>query len=47
MNRPTKPAAGDAAALLCLETKSRVWDGFWTTDPDRVAAIDDAIAREL
>ena len=35
------------AALVCLETESRVWDGFWTTDPERVATIETAIAREL
>ncbi|SEP64417.1 DICT sensory domain-containing protein [Natrinema salaciae] len=35
------------AALVCLETEPRVWDGFWTYDPDRVAAIADYIRRAL
>ena len=41
------PPDAVGAALVCLETEPRVWDGFWTTDPDRVAAIADYIAREL
>jgi len=40
-------SALEPAALVCLEVEPRVWDGFWTYDPDRVAAIDDYIAREL
>lgn len=44
--RPNDPADGTASALVCLEDEPRVWDGFWTDDPDRVAAIDDTIARE-
>ncbi len=34
-------------ALVCLEVEPRVWDGFWTTEPDRVARIADYVAREL
>ena len=41
------PPDAVGAALVCLEVERRVWDGFWTTDPDRVAAIADYIAREL
>ncbi|SDJ47790.1 histidine kinase [Natronorubrum texcoconense] len=37
----------EATALVCLETEPRVWEGFWTTDPDRVATIDEAIGRDL
>lgn len=37
---------GDAA-LVALESKSRVWDAFWTYDDGRVAAIDDHIVRTL
>ncbi|MDF9744124.1 DICT sensory domain-containing protein [Natrinema salsiterrestre] len=37
----------DPIALVCLETERRIWDGFWTYDPDRVAAIGDYIDREL
>lgn len=35
------------AALVCLETEPRVWDGFWTMDPDRVTAIENYIGQEL
>ncbi|WP_440764003.1 DICT sensory domain-containing protein [Natronorubrum sp. DTA7] len=45
--RPDDPDSAEASALVCLETDPRIWDGFWTTDPDRVAAIEDAIARRL
>ncbi|QCC59752.1 histidine kinase [Natrinema thermotolerans] len=46
---PDDRRAPDAVgtALVCLETEPRVWDGFWTTDPDRVTRIADYIAREL
>ena len=37
----------DGIALVCLETEPRVWDGFWTSDQERVAAIDDYIMRAL
>ncbi|RZH68215.1 histidine kinase [Natrinema altunense] len=40
-------SASGPVALVCLETEPRTWDGFWTYDPDRVAAIDAYIAREL
>ncbi|ELY51696.1 DICT sensory domain-containing protein [Natronolimnohabitans innermongolicus] len=40
------PDAG-SAALVCLETASRIWEGVWTRNSERVAEIDDAIAREL
>lgn len=39
--------AGDAAALVCLEVEHRVWEGFWTTDPARVAEVAVAISRDL
>jgi hypothetical protein len=39
--------SNDPVALVCLETEPRIWDGFWTYDPDRVAAIGDYIDREL
>lgn len=35
------------AAMVCLETESRIWEGFWTYDPDRVAEIGTYIDREL
>ena len=35
------------AALVCLETEPRVWDGFWTYDSDCVGAIERYIATEL
>ncbi|MGQ3410831.1 histidine kinase [Natrinema sp. LN54] len=35
------------AALVCLETESRTWDGFWTVDPNRVASIAEYVARNL
>lgn len=46
---PDDRSAPDAVgtALVCLETESRVWDGFWTTEPDRVTRIADYVAREL
>ena len=47
MNPERRTKDVEAAALVCLETEPRVWDGFWTTDCDRVAAIDEAIGRDL
>ncbi|MFC6718626.1 DICT sensory domain-containing protein [Natrialbaceae archaeon GCM10025810] len=35
------------AALVALETDPRVWEGFWTTDPERVGAIESHIAETL
>ncbi|MCU4739810.1 histidine kinase [Halobacteria archaeon AArc-m2/3/4] len=35
------------AALLALETESRIWDGFWTDDPARIARIDEYLERTL
>ncbi|RKD98122.1 DICT sensory domain-containing protein [Halopiger aswanensis] len=43
-DRTTDP---DPAALLCLETEPRIWDGFWTFDPERVAALEEYVATEL
>ncbi|WP_226480124.1 histidine kinase [Natrinema amylolyticum] len=40
------PTSGPVA-LVCLETEPRTWDGFWTYDPERVAAIGEYVAREL
>lgn len=34
-------------ALICLETEPQTWDGFWTYDPDRVAAIGEYVAGQL
>lgn len=45
--RPDDPADSDGSALVCLEDEPCVWDGFWTDDPERVVAIDEAIAREF
>ncbi|WP_394326836.1 hypothetical protein [Natrialba sp. SSL1] len=36
-----------SAALVCLETADRSWEGFFTFAPDRVAAIEESIAAEL
>ncbi|WP_276254256.1 hypothetical protein [Halomontanus rarus] len=53
MFRPPRDAEnGDdgetnAAALLAVETESRIWDGFWTEDPERVARIDEYIEIAL
>ncbi|GAB3677081.1 DICT sensory domain-containing protein [Halopiger thermotolerans] len=45
---PADPATDpDPAALLCLETEPRIWDGFWTFDPERVAALEAYAATEL
>lgn len=40
-------SAPNLIALVCHEVEPSVWDGFWTEDPDRVAAIDRYIASEL
>ncbi|TYT61068.1 DICT sensory domain-containing protein [Natrialba swarupiae] len=45
--RPPDGASTDGAALVSVETEPRVWDGFFTFDPDHVARIDDAISREF
>ncbi|MXV61205.1 histidine kinase [Natronorubrum sp. JWXQ-INN-674] len=47
VHRPKDPDSTRGSALVCLETEPRVWDGFWTDDLERVAAIDDAIDRDL
>ncbi|SFC54771.1 hypothetical protein SAMN05444422_11052 [Halobiforma haloterrestris] len=49
VHRPADPTAPDAtpAALVCYEAEPRIWDGFWTFDRERVAAIDDYVATEL
>ncbi|ELY67463.1 hypothetical protein [Natrinema versiforme] len=39
--------APDSVALVCLEIEPGLWDGFWTYDPDRVAAIGAYVGREL
>ncbi|MEY7852028.1 histidine kinase [Natrarchaeobius sp. A-rgal3] len=43
--RPPDRTTTDGAALVSVETEPRVWDGFFTFDPDHVARIDDAIRR--
>lgn len=45
--RPDDPDGREAATLVCLEVEHRIWDGFWTTDPARVAEVADAISCEL
>lgn len=49
VHRPADLTAPDAtpAALVCRETAPRIWDGFWTFDPDRVVEIDEYIASTL
>lgn len=37
----------EGSALVCLETERRIWDGFWTTDRERVARIEEYVAWEL
>ncbi|MCU4925444.1 histidine kinase [Halobacteria archaeon AArc-dxtr1] len=44
--RPDESAT-DPAALVCLEDEPRVWDGFFTYDRERIAAIDDYINEAL
>ncbi|RQH02043.1 histidine kinase [Natrarchaeobius oligotrophus] len=39
--------AAEGGALVCREVEPRIWEGFFTFEPDRVAAIDDAIATGL
>lgn len=43
--RSAKPGSG--AALVCVETDPRVWEGFVTFDEDRVASADERIATSL
>ncbi|WP_049927276.1 histidine kinase [Halopiger goleimassiliensis] len=38
-------AADRAGALVCVERESRIWDGFFTFDPDCVERVRDAIDR--
>jgi hypothetical protein len=40
-------AADPHAALVALETEPRVWDGYWTFEPDEVTQIARYIQREL
>ncbi|NGM67820.1 histidine kinase [Natronolimnobius sp. AArcel1] len=49
VHRPPEPTAPEAtpAALVCLENGPRIWDGFWTFDPETVVAVDDYIAERL
>lgn len=35
----------DAAALVAVETEPRTWEGCWTYDPDRVAAVERYLDR--
>jgi hypothetical protein len=42
----TPPAGGEAAAMLSIAAGDNEWDGYWTFDPERVAAIDAAVAEE-
>ncbi|MFP8951552.1 histidine kinase [Natrialbaceae archaeon A-arb3/5] len=45
--RPDGAPTDRAGALVCLEDEPRIWDGFFTFEPDRVAAIDEAISAEF
>ena len=51
--QPDEPAGTDSnrdegpIALVSLETEPRVWDGFWTADPDRAAEIAAFVDAEL
>lgn len=46
--RPDERAdSATPGALVCWEVEPRVWDGAFTFDPDRVAAIDETIAESL
>ncbi|OVE85525.1 DICT sensory domain-containing protein [Natronolimnobius baerhuensis] len=49
VHRPPDPTASDAtpAALVCLEVEPRIWDSFWTFDPETVVAVDNYIASTL
>lgn len=38
--------AGNPAAMLSIAAGDNEWDGYWTFDPRRVAAIDAAVADE-
>lgn len=40
-------ASPDGAALVAVEDEPGIWEGFWTTDPDRVREIDDYIEQAL
>jgi hypothetical protein len=44
---PEEGQPGRPAALVALETRPRYWNGFWTYDPDHVAAINRHIERTL
>ncbi|THE65178.1 histidine kinase [Salinadaptatus halalkaliphilus] len=46
-NPPAGIETTDAGALVCLETEPRIWDGFFTFDPDCVDAIEDRIVTTL
>ncbi|WP_136718432.1 histidine kinase [Halorientalis salina] len=47
VHSPPEAHADQAAALVALETDARLWDGFWTFDPDWVDEIDRYIAHNL
>lgn len=38
---------GSAIGILAYETEPREWDGFYTADPNRVAAIADHVKRKM
>jgi len=39
--------AADHAALLAIETEPRIWEGFWTYDPETVDRVNGYIERAL
>lgn len=42
----TPGGAGNPAAMLSIAAGDNEWDGYWTFDPRRVAAIDAAVVDE-
>jgi hypothetical protein len=47
VHRPPESDALPGLALLAIQDDSGVWDGFFTSDSEEVAAIDDDIRRNL
>lgn len=47
VHKPPDDQLDRAAALVALETKNRLWDGFWTFNSEKVTKIDRHIARNL
>lgn len=47
VHKPPDDQLDRSAALVALETEPRLWDGFWTFNPERVTEIEQYIARNL